>query len=255
VSVLFVTGTDTGAGKTFVSAVIAAGLAARGVRLGVAKPCETGCAPIAPRDRDDPGGALYPEDAATLAGAAGNGDSLDTVCSHRFPDPLAPALAAERAGTSIDVPGLVAALDARAHALDLLLVEGAGGLLVPLTRDVSFADLALRLGARVLLVVGSRLGAINHALLSLEVLCTRGISTAGYVVNRLVPDGDLAVETNTDLLRVLTDVVCLGELPYLTDAPTQLAALRAGDPDAARARTRLAELAEAHLALSALTSR
>jgi dethiobiotin synthetase len=244
---LFVTGTDTGAGKTLVSAAITAGLRARGVRLGVAKPCETGCNPVDPRD---PGGTLFPEDAATLAGAAGGDEPLETVCPYRFPDPLAPSLAAERVGVSIDVPRLVETLTTRARPLDFLLVEGAGGLLVPLTPDASFADLARHLGARVLLVVGSRLGAINHALLSLEVLRTRGIPTAGYVVNRLAPDGDLAVATNTALLRSLTDTPLLGELPHLPDATTMLAALRAGGATAASAGTRLAGLAEEHLALS-----
>lgn len=248
-SVLLVTGTDTGAGKTLVSAAIVAALAARGVHLGVAKPCETGCAPIdpgAPRD------ALYPEDAATLAAASGNDETLETVCPYRFPEPLAPALAAERAGASIDVAHLVETLAARARRLDLLLVEGAGGLLVPLTRQVTFADLAHALGARVLLVVGSRLGAINHALLSLEVLKQRSIPTVGYVVNRLLPDGDLAVETNTALLRSLTAAPCLGELPFLSDAGVMLVALRAGGDDASRARAGLARHAETHLALTAL---
>jgi dethiobiotin synthetase len=251
VSILFVTGTDTGAGKTLVGAAITAGLRARGVRLGVAKPCETGCNPVDPRDPD---GTLFPEDAATLASAAGNDEPIETVCPYRFPDPLAPSLAAERVGASIDVPRLVETLTARARTLDLLLVEGAGGLLVPLTRDASFADLAQHLGARVLLVVGSRLGAINHALLSLAVLRARGIPTAGYVVNRLAPDDDLAVATNTALLRSLTDAPLLGELPHLPDASTMLATLRAGGPTAASARARLAGLAEEHLALSAARS-
>jgi len=252
VSILFVTGTDTGAGKTLVSAAITAGLRVRGVRIGVAKPCETGCSPLDPRD---PGGRLFPEDAATLAAAAGNDEMLETVCPYRFPDPLAPSLAAERAGASIDVPLLVETLTARARALDLLLVEGAGGLLVPLARDASFADLALALGARILLVVGSRLGAINHALLSLEVLRTRAIPTAGYVVNRLVPEGDLAVATNTALLRSLTEAPFLGEIPHLPDAPALLATLRADGAAATSVRTRLAELAETHLDLATVMAR
>ena len=249
-SVLLVTGTDTGAGKTLVSAAIVAALAARGVRLGVAKPCETGCAPI---DPGAPLGALHPEDAATLAAASGNDDPLEMVCLYRFPEPLAPALAAERAGASIDVAHLVETLTARARRLDLLLVEGAGGLLVPLTHEVTFADLAHALGARVLLVVGSRLGAINHARLSLEVLKQRSIPTVGYVVNRLVPEGDLAVETNTALLRSLTDACYLGEMPFLPNAAATLAALRAGGAGALQARTGLAKQAETHLTLTALS--
>ncbi len=89
---------------------------------------------------------------------------------------------------------------------------------MPLARDATFADLAIALGAPVLLVVGSRLGAINHALLTLEVLTRRRIPVRGYIVNRLVAAPDLAVETNGSLLRELTSVACLGELPWTADA-------------------------------------
>jgi len=244
VTILLVTGTDTGVGKTLVSAMIAAALAARGVRLGVAKPCETGCRLV--------DGALYAEDATTLAAAAGTSDPIEVLCAYRLPDPLAPALAAARARVTIDVAGLVRTLTARAESLDLLLVEGAGGLLVPLTNGTSFADLAYALNASVLLVVGSRLGAINHALLSLEVLTQRRIPLAGYVVNRLAPDGDPAVETNTALLRALTAARFLGEIPHLPDAAATLATLRGGGRDADAARARLAAHAHACLDLTAL---
>jgi dethiobiotin synthetase len=265
VSILLVTGTDTGVGKTLVTAAIAAALAARGTRIGVAKPAETGC-----RLR---GGVLYPEDAATLAAAAGSPEPLELVCPYRFADPLAPALAAERAGSTIDLDALVTALRQRAAALDLLLVEGAGGLLVPLTRSATYADLATALAAQVLLVVGSRLGAINHALLTLAALETRALPIRGYVLNRLNDDADLATETNGPLLRALTPVPCLGELPWLADAGALLSALR-GEGDAgtragtgasatartceqagAAARARLAALASTCLDLDAIVGR
>ena len=256
-SILLVTGTDTGIGKTLVTAAIAAALAARGMRIGVAKPAETGCS--------ERGGVLYPEDAATLAAAAGAPEPLDLVCPYRFAEPLAPALAAERAGSTIDVEALVAALRTRAAALDLLLVEGAGGLLVPLTRSATYADLAIALAAPVLLVIGSRLGAINHALLTLAALEARAILTRGYVFNRLTGDADLATETNGPLLRALTPVPCLGELPWLADAGALLGALRVrGDagagahaPAAARAAARICEEASAaaRARLAALASR
>jgi dethiobiotin synthetase len=243
VTIVLVTGTDTGVGKTLVGAAIAAALVARGARLGVAKPCETGCRLV--------DGALYAEDAVTLAAAADTRDAIELVCPYRFPDPLAPALAATRAGVAIDVAALVRTLAARAAGLDVLLVEGAGGVLVPLTHDTSFADLAHSLDASVLLVVGSRLGAINHALLSLEVLARRHTPVAGYVVNRLAPDGDLAVETNTGLLRSLTTARFLGDFPHLPDAAATLATLRAGGPGAEVARARLARHAQTNLELTA----
>ena len=269
-SALVVTGTDTGAGKTLVTAAIAAALRARGMSIGVAKPAETGC----PRRAD----GLYPEDAATLAAAAAvwspaspaSPDSsaaasgidddaatvepLDAVCPYRFPDPLAPMLAAARVGTTIDVDALVRTLTARAVAVDILLIEGAGGVLVPLTPAATYADLARMLDAPVLLVVGSRLGAINHALLSLEALRTRGVRVLGYVVNRLAPAGDLAVDTNTDLLRDLSAERFLGELPHLADGTDTLRGLREGGAAAHAARTRLAALASAHIDLDALVA-
>ena len=236
-TVLFVTGTDTGIGKTLVTTALAAALVARGRRVGVVKPVETGC-----RWEDD---GLVPEDALTLAAAAHDPAPLESVCPYRLPDPLAPALAAERAGVTIDVEGLATHLRRRATTVDVLLVEGAGGLLVPLTRHESFADLALRLGAQVLVVVGSRLGAINHALLTFEALARRSIALAGYVVNRLGPSNDLAVETNDELLRSLTAVPCLGTLPWTPDAAELLAALRMGGGAADTARARLARLGDA----------
>jgi len=255
VSILLVTGTDTGVGKTLVTAAIAAALAARGTRIGVAKPAETGC-----RFRR---GVLYPEDAATLAAAADSPEPIELVCPYRFAEPLAPALAAERVGVTIDLDALVAALHARAAALDLLLVEGAGGLLVPLTRSATYADLATALAAPVLLVVGSRLGAINHALLTLTALEARALPVRGYILNRLTADADLATETNAPLLRALTPVPCLGELPWLADAGELLSALRAeGDTGTgadtreaagAAARVRLATLAFTYLDLAVIT--
>ena len=232
--VLFVTGTDTGVGKTLVSSVLASALAARGLRVGVAKPVETGCRGA--------GDGLVPSDAATLAAAAADPTPLAAICPYRFADPLAPALAAERAGSAVDVEGLVDALRARAAAVDLLLVEGAGGLLVPLTRRASFAELAAALGATVLLVVGSRLGAINHALLTLDALRTRRLTVAGYVMNELAGHGDLAVATNEALLRGLTTVPHLGTVPWSDTAAADLEALRGPDRARPGARQRLAAL-------------
>lgn len=236
---LLVTGTDTGIGKTVVTAAIGAALAARGVHVAVAKPAETGCAPD-------------PEDALALRAAAGDPSPIDAVCPWRLPEPLAPSLAAERAGVRIDVDALMVHLRARAEQADVLLIEGAGGLLVPLTATTSFADLAGRLPARVVVVVGSRLGAINHALLTLEVLERRGIAVSGYVVNELGPADDLAVATNDGLLRGLTTARHLGTVPWTPDAPGLLAALRGAGSAADSARQRLVVLGAA-LDLDALT--
>jgi dethiobiotin synthetase len=239
VNVVFVTGTDTGIGKTLVTTALAAALTRRGRRVGVMKPAETGCRPD-------------PEDALALAAAAGDRAPLDDVCPYRLPDPLAPMLAAERAGVTIDVDGLVRRAHERAGTVDVLLVEGAGGLLVPLTAATSFADLAARLRARVVVVVGSRLGAINHALLTFDALARRDLTVAGYVVNRLGSADDLAIATNEALLAALATVPRLGIFPWIgNEAAELLAALRTGGETAEHARKRLAELGSG-LALESL---
>lgn len=208
--VLLVTGTDTGVGKTWVSCGVLRAARAAGLRVAARKPAETGCDP-------DSSGTLVGADAVALHAAAGANEPLDAVCPIRLPDPLAPSFAARRAGVRIDPRDVVASCRARAKEIDLLLVEGAGGLLVPLVERYAFADLALELDARLLLVVGARLGAINHALLSLEVAAARGIPVVGLVVNHFSTTADLATDTLADSLRELTDVPVLAEVGHGVD--------------------------------------
>lgn len=190
----FITGTDTGVGKTTVACGLAAALAARGVRVGVFKPAETGCPA-------GPDGRLQAQDGRRLRFFAGSDAPESDVCPYVLPEPLAPALAARRAGVGIDVETIAAACHRVAAAHDLTLVEGAGGLLVPLTDSLTFADLAVRLRLPVLVVVGSRLGAINHTLLTIRVARALGLTVLGYVVNFPVPsESDLAAQTNIEVL-------------------------------------------------------
>src|SRR5262249_45838018 len=148
VSALLVTGTDTGVGKTFVACALAGALRARGLRVAVLKPVETGVAGV-------------PDDALRLRAAAGDPAPLDDVCPYRLRAPLAPAVAARLEGTPLDVGRLAALIPRRAAAADVLLVEGAGGLLVPLTAAATTLDLAVRVGLPVLVVGANRLGTIN----------------------------------------------------------------------------------------------
>ncbi len=203
----FITGTDTGVGKTMVACGIAAALRKRGMHVGVLKPAETGCVP-------GPDGRLRPDDALRLAFFAGCAAPFDDVCPYALRDPLAPAVAAAREGVTIDIERIGQAYARIAAAHDLTLVEGAGGLLVPLTGRLTFADLALRLQLPLLVVVGNRLGAINHALLTVRHAETLGLRVAGYVLNALAAEGDLAAELNA---AVLTEWLGepLGEVPYL----------------------------------------
>jgi len=138
----------------------------------------------------------------------------DDICPYALRDPLAPAVAAAREGVTIDIGRIQEAYARIAAAHDVTLVEGAGGLLVPLTGRLTFADLALRLQLPLLVVVGNRLGAINHALLTVRHAQTLGLRVAGYVVNAPGPQRDLAAESNA---AVLTDWLGepLGEVPHL----------------------------------------
>jgi dethiobiotin synthetase len=204
---IFVTGTDTGVGKTTVSAGIAASLSQRGWRVGVYKPVETGC-------ESDPIRGRSASDALRLQFFSGCAADLSTICSYALREPLAPLVAAEREAVSIDIDRLARCYEAIALEHDVTLIEGAGGLLVPLTASLTFADLAKRLDVPVLVVVGSRLGAINHALLTVRYAERIGLRVLGYVVNFFRAESDDAARSNVNVLTRLLGPA-LGVVPYL----------------------------------------
>ncbi|MBM4265606.1 MAG: dethiobiotin synthase [Deltaproteobacteria bacterium] len=212
--IVLVTGTDTGVGKTWVACGLARALVRSGLRIGVRKPAESGCPVVE--------GEPFAADAHALREAAGSVEPIEDVCAVRLLEPLAPGIAARRAGVRIDAAGLARDYRLRAAELDGLLVEGAGGLLVPLADGVSYADFAAALGARLLVVTGARLGAINHTLLTLEVARARGLDVAGVVVNHVLPESDLAIETLAESLRELIEVPVLASVPHGEDAASHL---------------------------------
>jgi len=204
-----ITGTDTGVGKTLVGCALAAALSRR-MRVGVLKPAETGCREVE--------GQLVPEDALRLREAADCSASLDLVCPFRYAEPLAPWIAAERAGRPISIERIRRCFEELAAGSDVVIVEGAGGLLVPLTREQSFADLAGELGLRLIIVVGSRLGALNQTLLTIECSRRRGLDVLGTVLNQTTAEEDLAQATNAQALGKLTDAPSLAKIPFLPNA-------------------------------------
>lgn len=210
---LFITGTDTGVGKTFVGASLATYLRARGYRVGVMKPVETGCS--------EKNGMLIPEDAVRLKEASGCTEPIEKICPYRFSEPLAPSIAAERAGRKIDVDFLLTTYGDISAEYDITLVEGAGGLMVPLLPSYTFADFARVLKLPLLVVAANKLGVINHLLLTLEHASCKGLSVLGYVLNRLSNETSPAAETNREILSGLTGVSCLGDLPFIESAQTQ----------------------------------
>ncbi len=198
--VLVVTGTGTGVGKTVVTAAVAALALAAGERVAVLKPAQTGVAPGEPGDLAD---------VARLAPGV-TGRELG-----RFPEPLAPATAARRAGTR-PVTAADAAVAARELAgdHDLVLVEGAGGLLVRLDDGGgTLADVAAALAAPVLVVATAGLGTLNHTALTVEALRHRGLGCVGVVVGAWPRDPDLAARCNVGDLPAVTGVALVGAVP------------------------------------------
>ena len=175
----FVTGTDTGVGKTLVSAALLHTLAANHPRVVGMKPVAAGVV------RHGDGWAS--EDALTLRAASTCAVPPELDNPVLLPDPLSPHIAAERAGVRIDIDHLVSCYRELARRADAVVVEGAGGFHVPLSDNTTGADLAQALALPVVLVVGLRLGCLNHALLTAEAIRARGLLLAGWVANRIDP--------------------------------------------------------------------
>ena len=212
---IFVTGTDTGVGKTFFACGLAALLKKSGYKVGVMKPVETGC--------DEGGGKLVPQDAAGLKEASGCEIPLEQICPYQFREPLAPSVAAEREAVRIDIDRLVSVYNKISVDHDITLVEGAGGLLVPLLPSYTYADFAKVLKLPLIVVAANKLGMINHLLLTLEHASCKGLSVLGYVLNQIESQPSLAAETNREALVSLTGVPCIGEVPYIEDSHRQKA--------------------------------
>lgn len=203
---IFITGTDTGAGKTFVTCALAALFKDLGYRVGVMKPVETGCL--------EKEGELFADDAYRLKQASGCAEPIDKICPYRLAEPLAPSVSAERAGVRIDADYLLSVCHEITAQHDITLIEGAGGLMVPLLPSYTFADFARVANLPVIVVAANKLGVINHLLLTLEHASCKGLRTAGYVLNQIESQISLAAATNREVLASLTGVPCLGELPY-----------------------------------------
>jgi dethiobiotin synthetase len=209
---LFITGTDTGVGKTVVAAGLTRLARTRGIRALAIKPVETGCALQE--------GVLYPEDGALLREAGERELTLDECAPLRFTLPSSPARAAAAEGRPIDVQEIENHVRGVATRADLVVVEGAGGLMVPIRGSIMMIDLIEQLGYPALLVSRTRLGTINHTLLSVHALRNRGIAIAGIVLSASSPDtGQEEAYTPADIARLAPDVP-VAVLPYLTPRET-----------------------------------
>ena len=207
---LFVTGTDTGVGKTVVAAAICAVLRARGERVAAFKPVVTGL--------EEPPAPGWPHDHELLAAASGAGDP-ERVAPHRFGPAASPHLAAQLAGERIDPASLVRAARHAGDRADVLVVEGVGGLLVPIAADYAVADLAVDLGFPLVVVARPGLGTINHTLLTLEGARARALRVAAVVMTPWPAEPSAVERSNRETVERL------GEVPVAV-----LGRIERGDP-------------------------
>jgi len=201
----FITGTDTGVGKTVITAALALCLKQRGLRVAVMKPIETGCS----NNRE------LGSDAERLRTIMAAATSIELISPYRFTLPLAPLAAARAAGVTIEIDRIKAACQNLANDYDFVLVEGIGGLMVPLSEKSDVRDLIASLRLPALVVGLAALGGVNHALLTIEALRQRAISITGIVLNQLVTEPNLQqTQSTVDLIRERSGVPVFGPLPY-----------------------------------------
>jgi dethiobiotin synthetase len=201
----FVTGTDTGVGKTVVACALVRELRRAGLDVGAMKPAETGVGPEGPLD------------ARALRAAAGVDDPLEEICPFQLALPAAPSVAAAHEGRELDVGRILACFRALSARHECMVVEGAGGLLVPLSEGFTMADLARELGLPVLVVARAALGTINHTLLTLEALSRRGLPCAGVVISHTGGPLAAADARNLEALRSALGELMAGEILPLVE--------------------------------------
>lgn len=232
--VIFVTGTDTGVGKTVISSAISAFFSLRKeLNVGVMKPFESG---LSKRDKD-----LLPWDAICLREASGSNDDLNVISPYTFESPVAPEVAAKLENVNIDLTMVDKIFRSLAKSHDLLVIEGAGGVLVPIQKDFFYIDLIQKWNAPTLIVSRLGLGTINHTLLTNHILRERGVKVLGVILNDTEGTGDLPARTNPDILRKYLDTPILGIFPHVKD-------LLKGSVD----RDRMADILGEHINTEAL---
>ncbi len=206
---IFITGTDTGAGKTTITAALTLALQQKGQLVGVMKPVETG---MDPQQQEE-------SDTARLRSLLSPPPPFSSICLYAFPQPLAPLACAREAGTPIDVARIASRVQDLTHQFSFFIVEGAGGVLTPITPKHSMRDLIVTLNLPALVVGRTSLGSVNHLLLTLEALQHVGIQTCGVVLND--PIANTVTETirqqqtsTAELIRELSTVPVFGPLEF-----------------------------------------
>lgn len=203
---LFVTGTDTGVGKTIIAGAIADWFRRRGSRVAVLKPVATGC-----EHRRE---GLVSEDAEFLAVCAATPHPLDLICPVRYAEPLAPSVAAQRAHQPVDWAAIARSIRIMSADSDVMIVEGAGGVMVPIDEKLRMIDLPRMLAIPAIVVARASLGTINHTVLTVKALHNAGVRVAGVVINRYpADDPGIAEETSPDEIEKWTGAPILTLVP------------------------------------------
>ncbi len=209
----FVVGTDTNAGKTYIASALLRYFAAKGVKAVGMKPVASGC------ELSEHGiwqGQLVNDDVVALYEAGNVHAVLELINPYHFAPAIAPHIAAGKVGVEIDMDLIVRSYHTLAEMADVVVVEGAGGFFVPLNDQQMLADLAVELNLPIILVVGMRLGCINHALLTVEAIKARGLELAGWVANQIEPDMPMFDE-NLASLQQRIEAPCLGVVGWQED--------------------------------------
>jgi dethiobiotin synthetase len=210
----FVVGTDTNVGKTYVASALLRHFVSSGKRAVGMKPVASGS------ELSEYGiwqGQLVNDDVVALYEAGNVPAALELINPYRFEPAIAPHIAAEKAGVEIDVDLIVRSYYTLAEMAEVIVVEGAGGFFVPVNDQQTLADLVVKLNLPIIMVVGMRLGCINHALLTVEAIKARGLELAGWVANQVDPDMSM-FEENLDSLQQRIDAPCLSVVGWQEEA-------------------------------------
>ena len=210
----FITGTDTGVGKTVVTGALAGALRRAGIDCGVMKPIQTGAT-------RNPDGSWFAPDAEYLRLVSGVTDPIGLLCPQIFEAATAPSVAAAAAGTVVDVPAILTAFEELASCRRIVLVEGAGGLAVPIHDRYMMADLARDMGLPAIVVARPDLGTINHTIMTVEYARSKGASVHGIILSGYPASPTLAERTAAAEIERVTGIPVLGILPLMEGVDTE----------------------------------
>ena len=204
----FITGTDTGVGKTVISAAVIRAAIFLGRKVCGMKPVESGC------DRDAE--RLIPRDGMFLRMMSRVDEPIELITPCRFENPLAPMAASEIEQKDVDIAGIISAFSRLSEKYEAVIVEGIGGIMVPIMKDYLVLDLARELGLPLIVVARPSLGTINHTLLTVDCALGKGLDVAGIVLNHAgLPKIDLAEKTNPGLLARVCPIPVMGIFPHM----------------------------------------